>query len=111
MTEVRMQETHEKDLPDFSGVGPKNYERPDESIKEEVCEKLFEDIWVDATDIEVEVKYGYVYLRGEVVDRNQKKQAEVVTENVFGVKDVINYLNLKKDRGLIGDMSLKARMV
>lgn len=106
-----MQDTHENAPSDFSGVGPKNYERPDESIKEEVCERLFEDVWVDASDIEVEVKYGYVYLRGEVVDRNQKKQAEKVTESVFGVKDVINYLNLKKDRGLIGDMSLKARMI
>jgi osmotically-inducible protein OsmY len=96
---------------DYRGKGPKNYERPDERIREDVCEALTQNMWVDATDIEVEVKYGYVYLRGTVVDRNQKKAAESCTEEVSGVVDVINDLSLKKDRGLIGDMSIKANMI
>ena len=86
-------------------------ERPDDLIKEEVCEALTDSIWVDASDINVEVKYGYVYLRGEVVNRDQKKEAEAVTEKVPGVKDVINYITLKKDLGLIGDMPIKANML
>lgn len=85
-------------------------ERSDESIAEEVYQALKDDMWVDASDITVESKYGYVYLRGEVVDRDQKKAAGVVTKKISGVKDVINYITLKKDRGLIGDMSIKARM-
>lgn len=86
-------------------------ERSDSEIQQAVSQGLIDDIWVDASDITVEVKHGYVYLRGEVVDREQKKAAQIVTESVQGVEDVINYLEIKKDRGLIGDMSIKANMV
>ncbi|MFP5387065.1 MAG: BON domain-containing protein [Bacteriovoracia bacterium] len=95
----------------YTGFGPKGYERPDDLIRDDVCQALTDDIWVDASDIKVEVKYGYVYLRGEVVNRDQKKAAEAATEKVPGVKDVINYITLKKDLGLIGDMPIKANML
>lgn len=104
-------EKEKSSFADYTGVGPKGYERPDESITDDVCQALKDDIWVDATDIEVEVKYGYVYLRGMVATRAQKKAAEAAAENVSGVKDIINYLQLKPDRGLIGDMSIKANLI
>lgn len=93
------------------GKGPKNYQRPDARIYDEVCEALFIDPWVDATDIIVEVNDGEVILRGQVANREQKKRAEVCAEEISGVVDVLNYLTLKPDHGLIGDMSIRANMI
>lgn len=93
-----------------SGKGPKGYVRSDEKIHDQVCEELFRNIWVDASDIEVEVKHGFVTLKGHVSERKQKKAAEACAESIPGVKDVMNYLTIT-DRGLIGDMNIKANMI
>ncbi|MFP5385553.1 MAG: BON domain-containing protein [Bacteriovoracia bacterium] len=77
------------------GQGPKGYNRPDESIKEEVCELLFWDPDVDATDIEVQVQNNCVFLNGSVDSRHAKKMAETVIENVSGVHDVFNNLKIR----------------
>ena len=98
-------------MPDYSGKGPKGYVRSDERIHYDVCQALHENIWVDASEIEVRVDHGFVWLSGEVTDRKQKKEAERCIENLAGVKDVINYLELKQDHGLIGEMAIKANMV
>ena len=66
---------------------------------------------MDATDIEVEVQEGYIRLKGKAVDRAQKKAAEACVENLTGVKDVMNYLTLKEDHGLIGEMNITAKMI
>ena len=91
--------------------GPKNYINSDERIREHVCEALFHNPWVDASDIEVSVDHQVVFLRGEVLDRTQKRAAEDAADDIPGVDYVLNYLKLKKDRGLIGDMNIKANMI
>jgi hypothetical protein len=75
-----------------AGRGPRNYNRPDSSILDEVCERLTYAGRVDATDIEVKVKDGEVTLKGQVDDRTQKRLAESIADQVPGVRDVHNEL-------------------
>lgn len=88
---------------DFSGRGPLGYKKDDSKIHEEVCELLLWDHDVDATDIEVTVEHGIVYLKGFVDSRHAKKTAERIIDRVGGVKDVQNQLILKKDLDIEGD--------
>jgi len=80
---------------DFRGKGPKGFVFSDEKIRENVCEVLARDSRVDATEVEVEVKDGLVFLRGSVDTRRNKRLAEMMIEDLHGVKDVINQLKLQ----------------
>lgn len=82
------------------GKGPKGYKRADDAIFEDVCSTLFLSADVDASDIEVEVKDGVIFLRGSVSDRETKKMAEFEIENISGVKDVQNYLVVDNSKDL-----------
>lgn len=78
------------------GRGPKNYRRPDERIHEDLCERLTEDAFVDASNIEVTVKEGEVVLAGSVETRGMRHRAEDIADMVPGVGHVQN--NLRVDR-------------
>lgn len=86
--------------PSYRGRGPKNFQRSDERIREEVCERLADHDAIDASEIEVAVNNGEVTLTGHVDDRRSKRLAEDLAEIVRGVHDVHN--NLKVDRSLFG---------
>jgi osmotically-inducible protein OsmY len=81
----------------YRGRGPKNYQRSEERIREDVCEQLTMDHDVDASDIEVQVSAGLVTLSGTVHDRIEKRRAEDIVESVLGVKDVQNHLRIRRD--------------
>lgn len=81
-----------------SGKGPKGYRRDDRNIYEDVCSSLAMSADVDASEVEVSVKDGIVYLKGTVTDRDQKKMAELEIENISGVTDVQNSLSIKKSQ-------------
>ena len=83
--------------PSFRGAGPKNYRRSDERIREDVCERLTDDHYVDASDIEVNVQNGIVTLSGSVDDRASKRRAEDVVESVRGVTDVQNQIRITRE--------------
>ena len=85
------------------GKGPKNYQRSQERIKEDVSEALWWDPDVDASDIEVSVKENRVTLKGHVDSRHAKTRAEAVVENVTGVEDVFNLLVIRPDLDLDSD--------
>ena len=57
----------------FFGKGPKGFKRSDEKIREEVCEALYRDNSVDASEIEVSVKDAEVILSGTVSERRMKR--------------------------------------
>ncbi len=82
--------------PSYRGRGPKNYQRSDERIREEVCERLAVDHDIDASEIEVSVSSGVVTLGGSVQDRQMKRLAEDVSELVLGVRDVQNNLRVAR---------------
>ncbi len=82
----------------YSGVGPKDYQRSDERIFEDVCERLTRHGQIDAHDIRVDVKNGEVTLDGSVNDRQTKRMAEKIVDHVRGVKDVHNQLHINSQR-------------
>ena len=85
-----------EERPSYRGRGPKNYQRSDERIHEEVCERLAMDHDVDATDIEVTVSAGVVTLSGTVHERLAKRLAEDIADSVSGVQDVQNNLRVAR---------------
>lgn len=76
------------------GKGPSGYTRSDERIREDVCDRLTDDPYVDATRIEVTVQGGEVTLGGAVDRREDKRRAEDIAERVSGVRDVNNRLRV-----------------
>lgn len=79
---------------DYRGRGPKGWKRSDERIKEDVSDLLERHPYIDASEIEVNVKDGVVILSGSVEDRRTKRMTEDAVENLPGVKDVRNELNV-----------------
>ena len=82
------------------GRGPRNYQRSDERIREDVCERLSQHGYLDASDVDIRVEQGEVTLQGTVEDRWAKRVAEDVAESVWGVKEVHNQLRVRQ--GLFG---------
>lgn len=78
----------------FTGRGPRGYQRSDDRVREDVCERLTQDPWIDASDVEVNVRGGEVTLSGSVRDRGDKRQAEDLAERVSGVREVHNNLRV-----------------
>lgn len=84
----------------------------DARIYEQVCKKLLNDRWIDASEIEVEVKNGVVVLKGLAPDREMKRLAEKCIENTPGVSDVFNLISLSStnQKGTEGLIKKQARM-
>jgi hypothetical protein len=80
----------------FRGRGPRGYQRSDERIREDVCERLLQDDYLDASDIEVSVKAGEVALNGTVQNRHAKRRAEDLVDLLSGVEHVQNNLRVKR---------------
>lgn len=83
----------------YTGVGPKGYERSDDRILDDVCQRLTQHGMLDASNIEVEVHNGEVTLDGQVEDRRAKRMAEDTAESVPGVWDVHNNLTIENRAG------------
>lgn len=77
------------------GKGPKGWKRSDERIRDDACEILYKSHDVDASDVEVDVKDGCIYLKGTVESRQAKKLAEEAVENILGTKDVFNEIRIR----------------
>ena len=93
---------HRDQQREHRGRGPKNYRRSDERIKEDVNDRLSDDYYVDASDIEVAVSNTEVTLTGTVNSRADKRRAEDIADSVSGVTNVENRLRVK---GRYGDYS------
>ena len=98
------------------GLGPKGYKRSDERISDDVHQRLADDAWLDATNVNVSVSGGEVTLSGTVDSREAKHRAERIVEDLSGVNHVQN--NLRIERGSYftsagrgyGDSAQEARM-
>ncbi len=86
----------------YAGRGPKGYQRSDERIREDVCERLAQHPEIDAGEIEIQVKSGEVTLTGTVNRREEKRMAEDVAESVSGAKDVHNQLRVQSQSEMAG---------
>jgi hypothetical protein len=77
------------------GRGPRNYQRSDERIREDVCDRLMR-AWMDAEDVTVRVHDGEVTLSGTVKSREEKRAIEDLSEDTLGVKEVHNEIRVAR---------------
>jgi osmotically-inducible protein OsmY len=77
-----------------AGRGPRNYQRSDDRIEEDVNEALTRHPGLDASEIDVKVQNGEVTLTGTVDNRQEKRMAEDAAESCPGVRDVHNQLRV-----------------
>lgn len=77
------------------GLGPKGYKRSDERICDDANQRLTDDPWLDASDIDLTVSAGEVTLNGMVENREAKHRAESLVEHLTGVNHVQNNLRVK----------------
>ena len=90
------------------GRGPKGYTRSDERIREDISDRLTDDLYLDATDIEVTVSGAEITLSGIVDDRHAKHRAEDIAESVSGARHVQNNLRVRQPMGGSGMMGSDA---
>lgn len=83
------------------GKGPKNYRRSSDRIKDDAADRLMQDSLVDASNIEIQVKDNGLILSGTVNSRFEKRRAESLVENVSGIKEVQNNLQVKGGKAII----------
>lgn len=78
------------------GRGPRGYRRSDERVWDDVGQRLMDDPWLDATDIDVRVEEGEVTLDGTVDSRAAKRRAEDIADSVSGARHVQNNLRVRQ---------------
>lgn len=84
----------------YRGRGPKGYQRSNERLKEDICERLTDAPDVDASDISIQCKDGIVTLEGSVESRHMKHRVEDIVDGCSGVKDVENRLRVSSGQGV-----------
>ena len=92
----------ERQEPSYYGRGPRGYQRGDERIREDICERLTEDPRIDASDIDVQVANAEVTLTGSVRTRDEKHFTENVVERIIGVREVNNNLKVRPPDEVLG---------
>ncbi len=90
----RSQDLREQGNGNYRGVGPKGYHRSDERIRDDINDRLSDDPYVDASDIEVLVENGEVTLSGRVMSKAIKRRAEDIAESVSAVSNVENRIRI-----------------
>jgi osmotically-inducible protein OsmY len=68
----------------YRGVGPKGYQRSDQYVRDQVCERLMLDPFLDASGISVRVSKGKVKLTGRVPSERMRESAIAAAANVSG---------------------------
>jgi hypothetical protein len=86
----------------FRGRGPRGYRRSDERIREDICDVLTDDPYLDASNIEVTVKECEITLSGTVNSREDKRRAEDLVEGISGVRDVHNTIRVASQQSSTG---------
>jgi hypothetical protein len=84
------------DVPgEYSGVGPRGYQRSSERINEDIHRRLTYHGQIDARAIHVEVENGAVTLSGSASSKEEKYLAEQLVETISGVQEVHNHIRVK----------------
>ncbi|MFC5067539.1 BON domain-containing protein [Flaviflagellibacter deserti] len=78
------------------GRGPKSYRRSDDRIREDINDRLTDDPFIDASEIDVKVSSAEVTLSGTVENRLQRRRAEDIAERISGVNHVQNNLRVSQ---------------
>jgi len=88
---------------DYRGVGPRNYTRSDDRIREDLNERLTEAYDLDASGLAVEVENGVATLTGNVPQRWMKHRAEDLADGCIGVRDVRNHIMVGSGSSSVSD--------
>lgn len=83
----------------YAGRGPKDYQRSDDRIREEISDRMTDDDRLDASEISVQVQQCEVTLTGTVSSREQKRRAEDLAEAISGVREVTNNIRVSRENG------------
>ena len=81
----------------YRGLGPRGYVRSDQRIYEDICDRLTENPFIDASDIAVSVRDRTVTLAGSVDNMLALHQAEEIAREAAGVADLRNDLLVDGD--------------
>jgi hypothetical protein len=93
----RQRREYRRDDPGYRrGEGPRNYQRADDRIHDDVCTRLAHEHGLDVSEVTVHVHDGVVTMEGTVNDRRSKYEIEDVAESVFGVRDVLNHIHVHR---------------
>jgi osmotically-inducible protein OsmY len=87
----------------YAGRGPRGYQRSDERIREDINDRLTDDWYIDASDVEVSVNNSMVTFTGRVNSREEKRRAEDIAECVSGVTDISNQLRVGRSVPITSD--------
>lgn len=78
------------------GRGPRGYQRSDARILEDINDRLCDNAYLDASEMEVGISDGaVVVLNGTVNSREEKRLAADIAESVSGVENVENRLRVR----------------
>lgn len=76
--------------------GPKGYQRSDERIREDICDRLMRaSSHIDSSDVTVQVQGAKVVLEGTVPARRMKHAIEDVADSCLGVQDIDNRIRVQ----------------
>ncbi|MBF6990284.1 MULTISPECIES: BON domain-containing protein [Cupriavidus] len=78
-------------------AGPRGYQRSDDRIRDQICERLSYARGVDVSDVSVDVNEGVVSLTGTVRERGQKYYIEDLADGTYGVKEVNNDIRVRRE--------------
>ncbi|AGW94879.1 MULTISPECIES: BON domain-containing protein [Cupriavidus] len=78
-------------------AGPRGYQRSDDRIRDQICERLSYARGVDVSDVSVEVSSGVVTLAGTVPSRSQKYYIEDLADGTYGVTEVSNDIRVRRE--------------
>ncbi|HEY8506948.1 MAG TPA: BON domain-containing protein [Steroidobacteraceae bacterium] len=78
--------------------GPKNYQRSDERLREDICERLINAADIDSSEVSITVSSGKVTLEGTVPERYMKHAIEDLVDACPGVQDIDNRIRVVTQR-------------
>ncbi len=81
----------------FQGKGPKNYDRPDRRIYDELEDMLAHYPDIDTSEIEFAVRDRHMYVSGFVRSKMEKWMVEDVVEALTGIDAITNTLQVRKE--------------
>lgn len=79
----------------FRGKGPRNYQRSDERILEDIYDRISGAWSLDASEVEIEVRNGVVQMSGRVADRSVRHRLEDIAEGILGVMSIENRISIQ----------------
>jgi hypothetical protein len=80
-----------------AGRGPQGWKPSDDRIRDQACEILTRHGHIDASGIRLTVENGEITLEGTVGSRREKRLAEEVLDDLYGVNDVHNRLRVQAE--------------